>query len=206
MLKIYLARHGQNEDNLQGILNGHRDAPLTELGYHQAKQLAVYIKDSGLNFDKIYSSPLIRAYETAKEVSSALSLSDPEILPQLIERDFGVMTGQKFGDITKLCAPDIIKAENGVIYFLNPEGAETFPDLILRAKGLLEFIKDKHKDGNILLVSHGDTGKMIYASYYDLNWLEVLTSFHFGNSELILLSPDILPEKAQVFKTVQHNL
>ncbi len=32
MLKIYLMRHGQNLDNLNGILNGHRDEPLTEKG------------------------------------------------------------------------------------------------------------------------------------------------------------------------------
>ncbi len=32
MLKIYLARHGQNEDNANGILNGHRDLPLTDIG------------------------------------------------------------------------------------------------------------------------------------------------------------------------------
>ena len=32
MLKIYIARHGQNEDNANGILNGHRDLPLTDIG------------------------------------------------------------------------------------------------------------------------------------------------------------------------------
>jgi probable phosphoglycerate mutase len=35
MMKIYLTRHGQNEDNLNGILNGHRDLPLTDLGRDQ---------------------------------------------------------------------------------------------------------------------------------------------------------------------------
>ena len=36
MLKIYLTRHGQDVDNANGILNGHRDQPLTELGVGQA--------------------------------------------------------------------------------------------------------------------------------------------------------------------------
>lgn len=44
MLNIYIVRHGQDEDNQNGILNGHRDMPLTELGKTQAQQLAQKIK------------------------------------------------------------------------------------------------------------------------------------------------------------------
>ena len=204
MLKIYLARHGQDEDNFQGILNGHRNKPLTELGRLQAKQLASYIVSNGLNFDKIYSSPLSRAYETAGEVAKVLNLTEPKILQNLIERDFGIMTGKKISDIEKLCAPDIFKTDT-IAYFLSPEGAETFPDLIIRAKELLKLIKENHQDGSILLTGHGDFGKMIYAAYYDLAWQDVLSSFHFGNSELVLLTEGITPESAQVFKTSQYN-
>lgn len=204
MLKIYLARHGQDQDNFAGILNGHRDQPLTELGREQAQQLALHITENNLNFVKIYSSPLKRAYETASEVAKVLGLDDPEITPLLIERDFGVMTGKTTNEILDLCAPDIIRAEK-INYFLSPQGAETFPDLIIRARELLEFINAHYQDGNILLVSHGDFGKMIYAAYYNLNWEKVLTDFHFGNSELIFLSQDISPEDAQIFKTKQHN-
>lgn len=56
MLKIYLARHGQNEDNANGILNGHRDMPLTEVGIGQAHEVAEKIKESGLTFDVVLSS------------------------------------------------------------------------------------------------------------------------------------------------------
>jgi broad specificity phosphatase PhoE len=37
MLKLYLARHGQNLDNANGILNGHRDEPLTKKGMEKAR-------------------------------------------------------------------------------------------------------------------------------------------------------------------------
>ncbi|MBP7769257.1 histidine phosphatase family protein, partial [Candidatus Saccharibacteria bacterium] len=40
-MSIYIARHGQNKDNAEGILNGHRDRPLTELGRRQAMELAL---------------------------------------------------------------------------------------------------------------------------------------------------------------------
>jgi probable phosphoglycerate mutase len=122
----------------------------------------------------------------------------------LIERDFGSMTGQPAADIEKLCAPDIIKTET-ITYFLSPAGAETFPELISRAKKLLQAITEEHTDGNILLVTHGDFGKMIYAAYYDLEWQTILTLFHFGNSELLLLAADSKPEEAHIFKIAQFN-
>ena len=203
MLKIYLVRHGQDEDNALGILNGHRDQPLTALGLEQAARLAAFVIDSGLQFESVYSSPLQRAYQTALTITKALKLPEPMILPDLIERDFGVMTGKLIKDIELMCEPDIIKAEV-VTYFLSPIGAETFPDLISRAKNLLSQIKDKHETGSIMLASHGDFGKMIYAAYYDLPWQEVLTDFHFGNTELVLLSPE-KSDQSFLFKTKQFN-
>jgi uncharacterized phosphatase len=204
MTKIYLARHGQDKDNEMGILNGHRDMPLTELGVSQANQLSQEIKKSGLGFDKVLCSPLQRAYQTAKRITDALGIDAPEKIDLLIERDFGIMSGKRIKDIETLCAPDIIKAEV-IAYFLSPEGAETFPQLITRAKKVLKFVTDSYRDQNILLVTHGDFGKMLYAAYYDLDWQQALTMFHFGNSELLLLAKDSDPEDSHVFNIKQYN-
>jgi hypothetical protein len=46
---------------------------------------------------------------------------------------------------------------------------------------------------------------MIYAAYYNVPWQDVLQQFHFGNSELILLSPDSPADDAHVFTIEQHN-
>jgi hypothetical protein len=46
---------------------------------------------------------------------------------------------------------------------------------------------------------------MIYAAYYDLPWKDVLINFHFGNCELLLLSPDSPADAAHVFTQEQHN-
>lgn len=206
MLKIYIARHGQDEDNANGILNGHRDTQLTQIGEQQALDLALAINGARLEFDAVYYSPLQRAKNTASII--LLEIGDVGVLrranPLLIERDFGTMTGKLVKDICSLCEPDIIKTET-ITYFLSPEGAETFPQLIDRAEALLTEIQSMWRDGNILLVTHGDIGKMIYAAYYKLDWKDVLTMFHFGNSELLLLSEDCKPEDACVVKIKQHN-
>lgn len=205
MLKIYLARHGQDMDNANGILNGRRNEPLSEKGIGQAKEVALKIKETGISFDHVYSSPLRRANKTAEIITDTLGIKKPEILEDLVEREFGIMTGLPHGKIIEMCSPDIIQSDT-ITYFLCPKGAETFPQLVERAKKLLNTLKAKHKDENILLVSHGDFGKMIYAAYYNLDWKKVLMMFHFGNSELLELSDESSPEETHVFKIQQHNL
>lgn len=203
MNKIYLTRHGQDEDNALGILNGHRNQPLTEIGIRQAHNLAEIIKKNNIVIDKIYSSPLIRTRQTAQIVAEANNLEVAE-MPLLIERDFGTMSGKYTKDIERLCAPNIIKTEK-IIYFLNVPQSESFEDTLIRAQKILKEIESKHKDQNILLVTHGDTGKMIYAAYYNLNWQDVLKQFHFGNSELLLLSPNSSPEDTHISQVSQYN-
>ena len=204
MLKIYVVRHGQDEDNANGILNGRRDLPLTALGQAQAQELAEKIKTLGIVFDSVYTSPLQRVFKTAQIISEITNAPKPIVLSDLIERDFGIMTGQPVASIAERCAPDIVKTDL-ITYFLCPEGAETFPNLLIRAKNLIAELKVKHNDGSILLTTHGDTGKMIYAAFYDLPWQDVLKQFHFGNSELLFLSADSPASKAHIVKTQQYN-
>lgn len=88
MMNIYIVRHGQNKDNAEGILNGHRDMPLTGIGEDQALQLAQKMKAANIHIDKIYSSPLQRAYRTGEIIADHLHIDKPEKLDLLIERDF----------------------------------------------------------------------------------------------------------------------
>jgi len=66
ILTVTLVRHAQSEDNANGILAGHRDAPLSALGRAQARALG-----KGLQWQQlqaVYSSDLKRARETAGEI------------------------------------------------------------------------------------------------------------------------------------------
>lgn len=114
------------------------------------------------------------------------------------------MTGMDKSRVSELCAPNLLQTDT-ITYFLNPEGAETFPDLVMRARRLLVKMETMNLEGDILLVTHGDFGKMIYAAYYDLDWQDVLHQFHFGNSELLLLAPDSVAEEAHVVTIPQFN-
>lgn len=62
-MKIYIVRHGQSLGNAMHVLLGHTDLDLSELGYEQARATADAMRD--IHFDVIYSSDLLRAYNTA---------------------------------------------------------------------------------------------------------------------------------------------
>lgn len=201
MLNIYIIRHGQDEDNAQKILNGRRDKPLTKKGFKQAQKTRDKIIKSKIKFDKIYSSPLKRAHQTAKIISSKNNFPSPIILENLTERDFGSMSGKPVSKIIDICFPKIIKTEK-VVYFLKAKNSETFPQLIKRGASVISQIRKENKDGNILLVTHGDIGKMIYASFYGLKWKEVLKKFYFNNTDLILLSKSASQKNQKVIKKI----
>lgn len=204
MLKIYIARHGQDKDNERGLLNGRRDNDLTDLGIAQARSVGRQIKKAGIQFNQIYCSPLKRTFKTAELISNEINGPDPQTEEKLIERDFGVMTGKPITDIPRLCAPKIFPTKT-IIYMLEPEGAETFPQLLKRGEDIVNWIQQSHSDGSILLVTHGDIGKMTYAAYYNLTWQEVLKNFHFGNADLILLSENSPAEESHVFKISEKD-
>lgn len=92
---------------------------------------------------------------TAEIIARKTKSPAPVIFPDLIERDFGIMTGESESRVTELCFPEVIQAGK-INYFLSPEGAETFPELLVRAKRMLSEITKKHESGNILLTTHGD--------------------------------------------------
>jgi precorrin-6B methylase 1 len=57
-VKIYVARHGQDTDNANGILNGRRDEQLTELGKQQAKDVARKMSEAGFRLFSPSSSSI----------------------------------------------------------------------------------------------------------------------------------------------------
>lgn len=204
-MNIYMCRHGQNIDNVNGVLNGHRDLPLSEKGIEQANEIADKIVKTGLKFDTVYSSPLDRAKKTADIICSKTKSPSPIIMNLLIERDFGDMSGVEQSRISDYYSGEILMGGD-VPYILEPNNGETFPESVKRANTMLEEVKRKHNEGNILLVTHGDIGKMIYCAYYNLDWKEVLKQFHFGNGDLLLMSRNSSPEDAKVFELKQYNI
>ena len=156
---IYLIRHGQTDQNVAWRIQGQRDFPLNETGIRQAEVARDALKELGISFDKVISSPLSRAVRTAEIVTGAdgdEASGAPEIIldDRLKEMDYGPYEG---ADLKNL--PEALKE-----FFSDfnrnpaPEGVEQLPDLVKRLGGFLEAIKPdimEMKPGeNVLLSTH----------------------------------------------------
>ncbi len=91
MKKLYLLRHGQTEFNVKKLVQGRCDSPLTDLGRKQAGMAAAWLKVHGVVPDKVVSSPLGRAMDTASLVATELLGPDAAVEPceGIIERSYG---------------------------------------------------------------------------------------------------------------------
>ena len=69
MIKIYFVRHGQTQWNREGKFQGSLNSPLTEEGVNQANRLANKFESGNFIFNKVYSSPLGRAFNTAELIT-----------------------------------------------------------------------------------------------------------------------------------------
>lgn len=91
MKRLYLLRHGQTEFNVKKLVQGRCDSPLTDLGRQQAKMAAAWLKVHDVVPDKVVSSPLGRAMDTASLVATELLGPDTAVEPceGIIERGYG---------------------------------------------------------------------------------------------------------------------
>lgn len=91
MKRLYLLRHGQTEFNVKKLVQGRCDSPLTDLGRKQAGMAAAWLKGHDVVPNKVVSSPLGRAMDTASLVATELLGPDAAVEPceGIIERSYG---------------------------------------------------------------------------------------------------------------------
>lgn len=154
LMKIGLIRHGLTEWNKKGRAQGHSDIPLCKEGRAEVDQLANRM--AGEQWDVIYSSDLKRAKETAEAITKKVDIqihSDK----RLRERHGGQIEGtteadrlKKWGDNWRALDLDI----------------ETGEEMSARGMEFLEDIIEKHRDENVLIVSHGAFLKQILRTLF----------------------------------------
>ncbi len=97
---IYIMRHGETQSNKDGLIQGSSDIPLTEYGEELARITAEGFSGDGIRFDRIYTSPLIRAVKTAEIIEAGDPGSAPIYIDdRLREMCFGKYEGKNLKDI-----------------------------------------------------------------------------------------------------------
>jgi broad specificity phosphatase PhoE len=136
-----LLRHGQTDWNIDLRLQGSTDIPLNETGKAQALVAAQHLRRE--DWDVIIASPLSRAKDTADIVGGMLAMP-VVVVPELIERSFGVAEGMDHASWRKL-----YESHETI------EGLESLEDLRARTLLLLDLIKNEYAGQRVLAVSHG---------------------------------------------------
>ena len=156
MSLIIFMRHGQAFNNVQKLLVGRNlESHLTDLGREQVKSTSQLLKT--IDIHKIYSSPVIRTMETAEIVSNAIGMPF-EKDERLFEIELGKLVGMYYEDLINKHGNLFVKFycdnddENSLLEF----EVESFGAVKKRISELLKEIVIKHKDENVLLVSHLD--------------------------------------------------
>ncbi len=149
---LVVARHGETQAGLEGLLQGHVDVPLSDTGRRQAAALGRQL-GWRLGFDRIVASDLSRAKETAALVESQIDreegfstepdLTRIETSPEFRERDFGPYSGQP-----RISLPVNLDS----LYAANVEGVEPWENRYAQVAGGFRRIFDEARPNDVILV------------------------------------------------------
>jgi probable phosphoglycerate mutase len=146
---IYLARHGETEWTRSGRLTGRTDIALTAKGEADAAKIGTRLR--GVEFTKVFSSPLIRAKRTAELAGFA-----PELDPELLE--------WHYGDYEGLCSAEI--RQSGWNNFRDGcPGGESVRDISDRVDRVIA--KLRALVGNVLVFAHGHVLRVLAARWVE---------------------------------------
>ena len=161
MTKIILERHGQSIGNAEGLYLGHTDLGLTELGREQAMLTAEHLKDERI--DKIYSSDLKRAYETAL---AHAKIRNTEVIRRkgLREMYVGDWEGRLVSELLSECY-EAFKIRRTFRDFVYPGGEGVF-EAYQRLRDELLKICEENEGKTVLVVCHS---AVIRAFWYFLH-------------------------------------
>ncbi len=153
MKKLYLLRHGQTEFNVKKLVQGRCDSPLTDLGRQQARVAAAWLKAHNVVPDKVVSSPLGRAMDTASLVANELLGPDAAVDPceGIIERSYGTFEEGPHDALPT----DVWDPGEDLVPF-GGEGSRTLQE---RMVGALTNLMGSEGIETLLAVSHGSASR-----------------------------------------------
>jgi len=162
---IIFLRHAQAENNAKRILAGRNEGiHLTKTGIEQAERIAKYLKP--LDISAIYSSPIERANHTAEIVAKNRSL-EVVLDERLTEIDMGKFTRMNYDDMFAKYGNIFLKFyENDPV--IAEHEVETFPQVQSRILDMVNHLVEKHKNENVILVTHMDPIKSMLSTVMDL--------------------------------------
>lgn len=148
MVTLYFIRHGQSEANLQGIIQGHAEFPLSDLGKKQASLVGEWM--ANVHLDNIYSSDLQRAMLTAEEIAKHQPISAK---PLEMVREVGL--GPLEGKTRKQMSVEYPTLQPNALLTSGIEGTETVEAVTQRCSSLVDKLLRDYNNKTVAIISHG---------------------------------------------------
>ncbi len=154
-MKLYLVRHGETDWNKQKRVQGHSDIPLNDYGRELAEKTREGLAD--ITFHLAYTSPLIRAKETAQIILRGrnIELIEEESIQEI---SFGAYEGMVCRGENRAAESDTFtKFFDDTANYVPTENGESIRQLIKRVDGFLKtiYMDEELKEKTILLSTHG---------------------------------------------------
>lgn len=160
-LKLYFLRHGQtpfSRDN--DFCGAGLDPELTPDGAEMARAFAAAYKTTP--WSAVYASPLRRTIATAQPLCDAVGIT-PELRPDLMEIHYGKWEGQSVESVNRDFHDDYIRWSADPAWNA-PTGGELAVAISRRTVRVVEEIKQRFNTGNVLVVSHKATIRILLCS------------------------------------------
>jgi probable phosphomutase (TIGR03848 family) len=197
MAVFLLIRHGQNDmvgEKLAGRLPG---VHLNEDGKAQARRLAA--ETAHLQLKAVYSSPLDRARETAEPIARVHDL-DVELMPDLLEIDFGDWQGKRLKRLKKGRLWKTVQSHPGDFRFPN---GESFAEAQARVALSLTELSEQHGKGDLIAcVAHSDVIRLAVAYFLGLS-LDDFQRLRISTGSVTIM---YLHEGQAFFNAINHTL
>ena len=168
MITLYLARHGQTEENMTRIFQGHMPGTLTVEGIAQAEALRDTLRD--ISLDAVVSSDLKRCVDTARIAVEGRNLPWEKMV-LLREIDWGSWTGLRIKEVD--------------LHHI-PADVETEEMLYQRAGCFLDYIKANYEGKTLLAVGHGLINRAVQARIQGVTLQHLRSVPKMDNAELRL--------------------
>jgi probable phosphoglycerate mutase len=179
-MRLILTRHGETEENLAGIIQGHLPGTLSKEGIEQAKKVAIRLKDEKIDY--IYSSDLARTSETAKEIAKYHSNVPIKFVKDLREKYLGEWQGKKKSELGFSKTTSIV----GIF----PKDGETSEELFNRAKNFLYKVLTRHPNDTVLLAGHNGINKALVAVITNKKSEDIKSIENFHNTSITIFEID----------------
>ena len=186
MTRVYLIRHAEAEGNIYRRAQGQYDGAVSAKGLRQIAALAERFRGEPL--DALYSSDLARTVATAGAITKYHDLPIiPE--PRLREIDLGPWEDHPFGDLLYR-DPVQMHAFNDDPAAWHVDGAETFPALTKRIRGVVTELAARNDGRTIVCVSHGMAIRSLIADVEGVPSREIHRVPHGDNTAVTLMEAE----------------